>query len=1642
MADSPEIDATYSLTPLQQGLLFHSLWEPGARSYFTQIRLEIAGALDVAAFRRAWENLLRHHPTLRTAFVWEDLPEPFQVVRSAGAVKLPFVELDWRSMDPANETEALDQFFCADYEKGFDLARAPLMRMTLLRLEEERFCLVWSHHHLILDGWSLPLLLEDVLVGYERLRAGEPAQLVDRRPFRDHIARLQAGDSGEAEKHWRTLLAGYVIPTEKPRTPNQGYRELRTSLSAEVSHRLVAWARSRRLTLNTLVQAAWFLARSRRTGVQDLVFGVTTSGRSADLAGAESMVGLFINTLPLRVEMDASRPLEDWLRDIQGQTLDLRRFEHTGLAQVQSWAEISSGTPLFDSVVVFESYPLDPALLNGDGPLKLGILEMDPEQPSAGLAAERNNYPLTLVVFPGDEILLMLAQDRARVSDAEADALLEEVVNILTSFEAESALELGEMQQMPHEEHQRLLDWGRGKENLAEPSMSVPLQFSSIAREFAEKSAVLEPDGRRISYGSLENLARATTRELRLAGIGPGDVVALEIERGALFLASLLGVWGAGASYVALDPTQPLVRRRWMLSDSGSRCAISNLGERSATGGQIPVLRPAVPGPLGEVPLHKPSSGETAYILYTSGSTGKPKGVRVSHGALTNYLSSIVDLIDLRPGMNHAWLTTPGADLGHTSVFGSLVTGGSLSVLEESRSVDGKALGALAPDVLKVAPSHLRALLGTGDPKEVLPRDRLVLGGESLPPGLLEEVHACRPDLQVFNHYGPTETTVGVVAQACSFAPQERLPIGRPLAHAAAYVVDPSGGLVAEGVAGELWVGGPSLAEGYQGRAAETASRFVPDRWSKVPGARVYRTGDRALWRDGDLYFLGRTDGQISLHGNRIESEEVERAIEREVGVIEAAVAVHANQLVAYVVLEGGYEGTSDNIRRALVSHLPTALIPSRWEELDELPVTANGKLDRASLAAPGSVRKRDEMTTMPVGALEELLASIWSEVLALDAVGREENFFTLGGDSIQSLQVVTKARRAGWRVTPKAVFENPTVRELAAVCEPWRGEQEFGPVEGQGPLTPIQEWFFDAEPEDAHHWNQGFLFDIEAGLSEEALGSAVQRLVMQHDALRLRLARSADGIVQRYCPQETGSSCVQVVDTDGRPSSIEAAAEEAQRSLDFEEGPVFRVVLLRCGARDRILLTAHHLVVDGVSWRVLLEDLQSFLASPLDESPVGKTTSYLSWAHHLHALAHSDAFTGELSFWDRPMETILRRDHEAENRVGEIDSVEESLTASETASLLGDVAPVYRAQLDEILLTAVAQTLAAWLECDRIDIELEGHGRDSGDEEFDLSRTVGWFTTRFPVSLTGAGNLIEVKEELRAVPNQGRGWGVLRYLSEHSGTLARRSCPPISYNNLGVLDGTLQDGQLRMAVESAGELRGPRGKRRQEIDIVVHRSGGQLHLQWLYAGERFRKSTMVALARQSLDAIRELIAGAQREDVGCVSASDFPLAGLSTTELQGLLPEPIGIEDVYPLTPMQEGMLFHSRTAADSSMYVNQLSGTLGRDLDSEALRRSWEALVERHGILRTRFCWDRLSRPLQVVERRGKQSLEILDWSGLPLVEAERLWAERVDAERAQGFDLRELPLQRLVVVQWRDGVHRFCWSRHHILLDGWCS
>lgn len=1866
-----QIEDLYPLTPVQQGMLFHCLDHETA--YISQSIAKCEGELNTTLLRESWLEVVERHPALRTAVITDGVDEPHQLVLQQAELSVD--ELDWQGWSQEQKTASMQGLRQQEVSE-IKFSQAPMMRVVLIKHSQNHHQLVWTIHHLIMDGWCLNMLVNEVMQGYFARLTGEAASTKPAVPFRHFIEWLQSKDQANADQFWREQLTGFTSTNSLPAGyVNKGQPEpIAAENSYLVSHHYLGKTRTSEierlcqqnsLTLNTLIQGLWGSVLARYMGTRDVVYGVTTAGRPTDLPGSDRILGVFINTLPLRLNLNSDLSVLEWLTALQDKNLVMREFEQTPIARIQRVSSVPQDQALFETLLVFENLPAS------EGQPEHGLtLTLDDHH-------VRNNFPLTLRVVPKEDLQFDLLLDLERIDQRLAEKMINDLSTTIDRLTVDTRLLQSSVKEWAVEIlPKRQISIPQPVGNLLERVMSNPATATSL---------LVENKGSQVSVSYQQLLEQVKTLVSYLPNCSSSqDVIAIVLPRQQEQIVAMLATWWKGAAWLCIDPQLPAERVKYMLADANVSCVVGletpdywendEFSERYIWLNIQTLL--SLPAKLDTLlPPAETSQQDTAYVIYTSGSTGQPKGVEVSHGNAISYVDALFERINIGPNAKMATLATVSADLGLTCVFGALVTGRPLALIPNSLSFDPSALAEYLDrfpiDVLKIVPSHLKALLAVEAPERLLPRQWLISGGESLTSSLVDEVRTLLPSIHVANHYGPTEATIGCMAKVVEHG-ETVITLGSELNNGVAVIVDEHGSAVAPGTPGELWIAGEGVAKGYLNKPEQTAAAFTSMSFIDCNGdeqtLRAYKTGDRVAQGDnGEYLYLGRIDDQVKIRGYRVELNEVQLQLRSIDSVGDCAVTTVKGpsglRLAACVVAESDI--VLAGIQQRAIEVLPDYMVPSLWKRVEALPLNANGKIDRTALtkwfeqaqasgieslkqtsthdvtdtslktlselwesllgqrpqpndnlfslgadsilclqfiakargkgfkftpkqifSAPSVSQLNALLTTntlsksdnMPVeqtvntvnadsrsmtestlqtlwedllkqkvdvddnlfalggdsiitlqmitkakqqglaltpkmvfeapsirllakrldestsvkngqhsaknngeatpqlfetnsevtkaqsvervndviletpdqanaseqGQLIVQLAQVWQELFKLESVEPDAHFFELGGDSIMALQLIARLSKFGLKLTPKQIFKSPRLTELADLLSESQAKTDsdinqtaatFQPAtrlshsdnESQAQrqpsnLLPIQHWFYEVEQPVMHHWNQAIMLDLPQAVNHEAMSGAVAALVKKHVALASRFTHEKSSeVTQTFSGQSAG---IYTTFDNQTLESVETLTQHCQESLDLSTGPVFKVVafnLKQGGAR--LLLVAHHLVVDGVSWRIIGHDLgNAYQALCLGQDiELGQGSASVSDWYEVLENCPDEVLGRACDFW-LPM---AARSLDGQLLPGEPNGTIANTAKTElvfdeqvTQSLIRLGSIQGKAGCEVAMLSALSQALCDEFNKSKVMIELEGHGRQAFEEHIDLSESVGWFTSRYPVIFSGQDeSLEEIASVLSRVPDNGLGYGILRYLKQE---LAFEH-PQLVFNYLGQVASTNSEWQL--VSDGVGKSRHPESVRRQLIEVTAQIREGQLYVSWQYpAGLGPKLKAMLERFSENVKTIR-----GSKEHSKC----EAPLEHAnSLSQIKH-----------YPLTPMQQGMFLHSISEKEP-LYFNQTTVELEGELDVDAFVLAWQQTVDAEVILNAAFEEHGDQAPTQWFAAHSPLPVYRHNWCGNDLSSQQAQLKQLCESDRAKGFDLSTPPLMRLYLIEVGHNQHWLVWSRHHLIVDAWCS
>ncbi|WP_414148537.1 amino acid adenylation domain-containing protein [Erwinia sp. BNK-24-b] len=1625
----------YPLSELQAGMLFHNGADETNRLYHNVVSYLLDNpAMDTDVVRQRMNKLIAVHPVLRTGFSLAGYSRPLQWVYAQAE---PLIEEE--DLREASEVAQLTLIGRAQQrlrEERFDLAKPPLLRLLFQRLDDSRWQVTVALHHVILDGWSLASLLTALLHG-EAAEATEPQQI-----FRDFIhLEQQALHSTRDHTFWQKQLKDLPVTT-LPRWPfiaknaEAAQANYETALPPALYQGLTALAQEKGVPLKSVLLAIHMRVLAHWSGEREVVTGLVTNGRPESAGSAEAL-GLFLNTLPMRINtggLTGSELLEA-VRQAESAQLPHRRFAMTELRRMLQNRTLFETTfnfvdfHVYNDTVTRGRDRFDPVkVLNAAGSQALDI----PLATSFSVDRQQGTLHLILTcdgtLFPASQVEAMGASYLLA-----AEALLEGAEKICDSMALISA-----------EERDEIAQRSCGASDVSQPVLQA---FQAIVERHPQALAVVSADGE-MDYATLDRRANELAAQMQRAGLRPDVPVALLFERSPDLVVAMLAAMKTACPYVPLAPYLPQGRLAEILADVRPQAtltvqALQHILPVASDAGHLFALDalPETPYPLPALPQAHPAT--LAYLLFTSGSTGRPKGIGIPTGALANHMAWMQRRFPLAPGDRVLQKTPVGFDASVWEFWAPLMAGATLVLPADGVQNDAiamlEAVQRHAITVLQLVPGVLDIVTRLPELAACTSLQRVFVGGEALQASTVERFNDVL-GVPLINLYGPTETTIDTTFACYGGDVGEVVSIGEPIDGVSVYVLDQYMQPAGVGIYGELWIGGAGVARGYWNRASETAASFRPDPFSTQPGERMFRTRDVVRWLpEGGLQYAGRSDSQIKLRGNRIELADIEAVLARQPGVTRSAVRVcveKPGQLVAWVMGPAAQEAAS--LIAALRHHLPDYMLPQRIVAVTSWPLTPNGKTDYAALTKLAAVTEPASAVVAPESEIESELVAIWQKLLPHLTLGVTENFFEVGGDSILAMQIAAEMRRKGWAMTPRHLFEQPTIRELAAVIVPAHNEQQSdytAPV-GLLPLSPVQRWFFELELSDRAHWNQAVMLRVPQHIQPHRLQKALERLVSLHEAFRLRFVQKETSWFARL-EENAGDwySSLNVSDLSAAAYQkvTDSLVETTQRSLDLEQGPLFKAVHLDKGleVEGRLLLVIHHLIVDGVSWRILLNEINLLLDGVELATPAPGFGGWLALQEKY------EMPQAVLDYWlaqatksaeEFRAPSFIQPQHSG--HYSQVRTIEKSF-GNPIAQRLTDHSQLHlKARPLELLLTSVLCAMGRWAHEDRIALTLEGHGRDNAGD-WVLERTPGWFTVLYPVMFDLKDTdsemtvLQTVKKTLREVPDGGYGYGQLRDTEQ---------LPPVSFNYLGQFEESDERG-LTVVDEAVGDNEDPQGKRPFPLEIVAFIRAGKLTLRCVFDDRVPEAANITAMLDSAADWLQKMLAC---EDVSAAwTLHDFPLADVEERGLAVALGDAGNhLADLWKATPTQQGMLFHSRLEnGTSEVYLEQIVMRLHEEMDADLLAQAWNRVINRHDALRVSFVWEDLDHPQQRVWRSVQVPFETVDLQG-NAAELEAFMA----ADRQRGIDLSVAPMMRVSLLRKQGKPWRLVWLHHHALLDGW--
>ena len=1654
----------YPITSSQRRLWVLSQFEGGNRAYNIPGVFELKGNLDNEKFLQSFQILIERHESLRTSFKEDAQGAIRQYITPYTDIEFTLEVIDLTSeLERSEKENKLIEIF---YQEEFDLTIAPLLKAKLIRVDQDRHLLLFAIHHTIGDGWSMELLTKELMYAYNSLLKGQdiilpnlPIQYKDYAVWKqneEEQAKLEIQES-----YWLDKFSGELpkleLPSFKPRPSVKTYNGTTVlhHFSKDFTEELQQFSEREGVTLFMSLVAGINGLFYRYTGNRDIILGTPIAGREhPDL---ENQVGLYLNTLAIRTQFSKNISFKDLLF-IQKETL-LEGYLHQNypfddFVDKLNLTRNTSRSALFDVMVVFQNQQS----LSLNNELGLEGLEILPYDKTSRKVSQFDMTFSFSESLEGLGLQLQLEYNTDIYDKESIGSLIKHLENFLSRAISNPKQEIDYIDYLSKEEKQELLyTFNDTKVDYPKDKTIVDLFVEQAKRTPSNIAVVFE--NTELTYQELDVLSNQLANYLLTIGdIEVKDLIGVQLERSEWLIISLLAVMKTGAAYVPIDPNYPEQRIAYIKEDSNCKLVIDDtlLDQFKKKEDNVSTL-----------PKVDLEPNNLAYVIYTSGSTGSPKGVLNSHSGLHNRLLWMKD--DLKIDTEDVILQkTPYTfDVSVWELIIPAITGCKLVFAKPEGHKDPVYLQKLIAiekiTIMHFVPSMLSAFLEELDVEKCKSLKHVICSGEELPSVSVEIFKHKLPWASIHNLYGPTEVAIDVTSIDLTTVNTSLVgvTIGKPVANTRIYIVDEHLSQQPIGVHGELLIEGIQVAKGYLNRPELNTDKFIDSPFHT--GERLYRTGDLARWLpDGNIEFIGRKDTQIKLRGYRIELGEIEQSILKFKGIKQAVAEVKNVEkdkaIVAYIVSEE--EIDKQSLREFIAQSLPEYMIPSYFVDLDNIPLTENGKIDRKALPEVKEQYIIREEYIAPQSIEEQALVDVLEDVLKHSPIGIKDNFYNLGGDSIKSIQVVSRLKQKGHSLKIEHILRTPIVEDLAKyiVANTRVVDQSF--VQGTVYLSPIQHYFFSGglKITELHHFNQFVVLKSKEELNTEILKLSIADLATHHDALRM-VYKKREPIWEQY-NQDTTLPCYSIdfYDLQTEENELEVMAQlggKLQSSIDLEKGPLFKVGHFRLSDGDRLALIIHHLVVDGVSWRILLEDLSALYTHyKTGESftlPL-KTNSFQHWSSAQNQYAQGSQLASEISYWENVCnQIILEIPKDISLHTEEIEpynSISFTLDKATTELLQTKVHSVYNTEINDLLLTALGMAMHDVFGVEKNMVQMEGHGREEIIEDIDISRTVGWFTSVYPFVLgvkssnNLAENLVRVKEDLRKVPNKGIGYGMLKYL--RSVPLSEIK-PSIVFNYLGDFGtkaGNSEASIFNYSSEYIGQDSSAKNVGNGLLDITGMMVLDELSMSIRYSESAYTLETIEQLLATYQKHLTILIEDLSVEKKKHITPSDLTFKKLTIPELSTINVDG-GVEDVYQLSPLQQGIYYHWLSNRSTTMYFEQISYRLrGLDLDIQSVKEAYEGLIARHSILRTSFTNDHAGTPLQVVWREAESHFKyIATPQELNSEELESYLEEIKLKDREEGFNLEEPSQMRLLILDLGNNSYELIWGFHHILMDGWC-
>lgn len=1640
--------------------------------YNINTAIHIEGELDEIVLQAAIVELVKRHASLRTSLP-KIKSEPYQVISAKHEKASKINYIDYSTEIIVNSKECMD-ILINSVNEPFNLHEGPLFRTKLFKFKKNNFVLVFTMHHGISDGWSTGILIRDFIELYNKKFKNLDASLKKLEYKYTDFSRwqhktVQSNEYIKKMNFWKEKLSGELpvlqLPIDYLRGNKQTYKgeQVGFLLKNVIFEKIKNYCLENNITVFMFLLGAYKSMIYKLTNQNDIIIGIPVANR--EKKEFEDIIGYFGNTIALRTNIHGEMSFSDILNSIKDGSLEAFEYQEVPfekVVEVVNPVRSDNYPPIFQAMFVLQNDPIRfSELMN----LNYDILNIH---------TNTSKYDITFKMAEQDGYLTGQVEYNSDLFKAEKIQLFIELYNKIIHQILQDSSQLLKDFTILNSNQIEIIQKNQQDYKEIPKSKSVQDVFLEVVQLYNEKVAIQSPE-KTLTYQQLEDQSNKLTNYLIEKGAEVGQKIGVLLKRSSNSIEAILAVLKAGCCYVPIDPDYPIDRIHGIIEDSNIDIIITDeTNYVSNLKGKLIVNMEKDAHRIANSQIKRPrlqvNGDAPAYIMYTSGSTGTPKGVEISHKSIIRLVKN-TNYHDFQSHETFLLFSTLSFDASTFEIYGSLLNGSKLVIYP----IGLPTLDDLTLFIKKQKVSTMFLTVGLFqqlNDEHILNINglkKLLVGGDTMPIIVAKKFKELAPNTILTNVYGPTENTTFSTFYEVSKSEDwsKPIPIGRAISNTTLYIFDNDLNLLPNQVPGELYLGGVGLSKGYLKRDELTREKFIKNPLNLHEDPFLYKTGDRVQrLKNGDIEFLGRIDNQVKVRGFRIELGEIEHVLSRHKDVKEVIVTLKSSvnshkQLIAYIVSEV----SNEIIRKYLAEFLPDYMIPSHIINIERFPLKASGKIDIEKLPEPLLELEKQNFDINCYSDVQLAFSEIWSEYLGVNKsnIGLDNDFFELGGDSILAIQIISKINKRGYKLSPKHLLENRTIRKLVNISQHFIGNKitPIDSIKGEITLTPIQNWFFNQDIPDKNHFNMSQLYELNG--NKKSIEIALQKVINNHDAFKIRFNKTDNEYIQYYNTQ-TQNYNFESVDISKEKEVIQERilkqkAFEMQKSIDICKGPIINCMYFTRNENenDWLFITVHHLVMDGISWRIFTEDFRTEYQNLIEgnTTTISKTSSFKKWSENLKTYARTDQLKRETKYWlttltDKP--SSLPTDFNKGNNRAATSMITKKMSVAATKLLLSDVQKTYNTQINDILLTSLVDILRNWTGNTDVLINLEGHGRENGFENTDISRTIGWFTTIFPVEFStewffnkdlGAA-IKSVKEQIRKIPKKGLSYGIARYLSEDKVTrdlLISKKNAEISFNYMGQFSNGSKVSAIVPSNYHVDTDRTNQGLREHLIEINCSIQENILVLNWTFSKSKYKFDTIDKLASQYILVLEKFINHCMNKNKSESTPSDFPLATLNQSELDYIEESYDGqIEDIWNPTPLQEGMLFHTLYDDKRSMYYVQSCSELHGKIDFSIFNKSWNILIDRHDILRSQFILEKIDKPLLLVNKKIHFNIEVFDRSIYSKQQNDKFFEELVEIDRHESINLTIAPLMKIKLIKYSDHLTKMIWGYHHAIMDGW--